>query len=49
LGYAFRVNTFWDVAEGPRIRAEAIRGKRIDKSDANGNAIRVNLLFYYDF
>ncbi len=48
-GYTFRVNTFWDVAEGARIGAEAIWGKRVDKSNIEGDAIRGNLLFYYDF
>ncbi len=48
-GFTLRANTFWDIAEGARIGAEGILGKRIDKSEIDGNALRVNLLFYYDF
>ncbi|NJN26362.1 MAG: hypothetical protein HC819_10475 [Cyclobacteriaceae bacterium] len=48
-GYTLRCNTFWDIAEGARVGAEAIWGKRIDKSNINGGALRGNLLFYYDF
>jgi len=48
-GVTLRANTFWDIAEGARVGAEGIWGKRIDKSKVDGNALRLNLLFYYDF
>jgi len=48
-GFTDRGNTFWDVAEGARIGTEGIWGRRVDKGPTDGDAIRVNLLFYYDF
>ncbi|MBN3520670.1 hypothetical protein JYB62_11735 [Algoriphagus lutimaris] len=48
-GYSFRVNTFWDLAEGAKVGGEAIWGKRQDNDRQKGNALRLNILFYYDF
>ena len=48
-GHSLRVNTFWDLAEGAKIGAEAIWGNRVDKNKQKGDALRLNLLFYYDF
>jgi hypothetical protein len=48
-GHTFRFNTFWDIAEGSKIGAEVIRGRRTDKDRDRGEATRINLLFYYDF
>ncbi|TDQ19285.1 hypothetical protein DFQ04_1106 [Algoriphagus boseongensis] len=48
-GYSFRVNTFWDLTEGAKIGGEAIWGNRVDNDRQKGNALRLNILFYYDF
>lgn len=48
-GYTLILNTFWNIVEGAKLGAECIWGKRIDKGGTNGEALRVNLLFYYDF
>lgn len=49
LGYAIELNTFWEIVEGANLGGELIWGKRVDKSTAHGDAVRFNLLFYYDF
>ncbi len=48
-GFTIRSNTFWDITDGSKIGAEFIWGERIDKNYVSGNAVRFNLLFYYDF
>jgi len=48
-GQAFRVNTFWDITDGAKAGGELIWGNRENKNGEIGNAIRFNLLFYYDF
>lgn len=48
-GGTFRVNTFWDLAEGATIGLEGVWGKRVDVNDLTGDALRASLLFYYDF
>jgi len=49
LGYAFLLNTFWDIVEGAKIGGEIIWGQRVDKNTSRGDATRINFLFYYDF
>jgi hypothetical protein len=48
-GNTLRVNTFWDIVEGARVGIEGIWGKRLNVDKADGDALRLNLLFYYDF
>jgi hypothetical protein len=48
-GDNFRFNTFWSIVDGARLGAEYIHAIRRDKGGANGDANRVNVLFYYDF
>jgi hypothetical protein len=48
-GYTYRVNTFWDITDGAKAGGEVIWGTRENKEGTIGNAIRFNLLFYYDF
>ena len=48
-GHTLRVNTFWDITEGAKIGLEAIWGNRVDRNIHKGDAIRINLLAYYDF
>ena len=48
-GYTLRADTFWNITEGAKLGGEIIWGKRIDKNNSDGNAFRMNLLFYYDF
>jgi hypothetical protein len=48
-GNTLRVNTFWDIVEGARVGIEGIWGKRLNADKADGDALRLNLLFYYDF
>ncbi len=48
-GYTLRANTFWHVVKGATVGAEAVWGKRINENSLDGNAVRINLLFYYDF
>lgn len=48
-GHTFHFNTFWDVVEGAKVGLEVIWGERINKSKESGEALRVNMLFYYDF
>jgi len=47
-GMSCQINTFWEVVEGARLGVEAIWGKRVDVDFSHGNALRFNLLFYYD-
>ncbi|MBD8487247.1 hypothetical protein IFO69_00665 [Echinicola sp. CAU 1574] len=48
-GTTWRANTFWDFIEGAKLGAEIIYGRRVDHNHVKGNAVRFNLLFYYDF
>jgi hypothetical protein len=48
-GYTVRMNTFWEITEGAKAGGEIIYGSRENKDNATGNAVRFNLLFYYDF
>jgi hypothetical protein len=48
-GYTVRMNTFWDITEGAKAGGEFIYGNRENKDSATGDAVRFNLLFYYDF
>ena len=48
-GHTVRANTFWDITDGAKIGVEAIWGNRVDKNNQKGNAVRINLLAYYDF
>jgi hypothetical protein len=49
LGRTARTNTFWDITDGAKVGAEAIWGMRRNKTDGFGDALRFNMLFYYDF
>ncbi len=44
-----RMNTFWDITDGAKAGGEFIWGNRSDKDRISGDALRFNLLFYYDF
>ncbi|MCX2743883.1 DcaP family trimeric outer membrane transporter [Mangrovivirga sp. M17] len=48
-GQTIRSNTFWDVSDGAKIGGEIIWGQRTNKNFVKGDAIRVNVLVYYDF
>ncbi|WP_296705676.1 DcaP family trimeric outer membrane transporter, partial [Algoriphagus sp.] len=48
-GHTMRMNTFWDITDGAKTGAEITWGKRVNKNEVYGNALRFNLLFYYDF
>ena len=48
-GHTLRTNTFWDITDGAKAGGEFIWGNRRDKDGTTGDALRFNLLFYYDF
>ena len=48
-GHTLRANTFWDITDGAKAGAEFIWGNRRNKDGVIGDALRFNLLFYYDF
>ena len=48
-GRTVRMNTFWNITDGAKAGGEFIWGNRNDKDGVSGNALRFNLLFYYDF
>ena len=48
-GHTIRMNTFWNITDGAKIGGEFIWGDRINKNKISGDALRFNLLFYYDF
>ncbi len=48
-GYSLHFNTFWTVVEGAKLGAEAIWGQRFDRVATRGDALRLNILAYYDF
>jgi hypothetical protein len=48
-GQTLRTNTFWDVVEGSKLGMEVIWGQRFNKDLSADQAIRLNVLFYYDF
>ena len=48
-GHTLRTNTFWDITDGAKAGGEFIWGNRQDKNGTTGDALRFNLLFYYDF
>jgi len=48
-GQTLRTNTFWDVVEGSKLGMEVIWGQRFNKDMAADQALRLNVLFYYDF
>lgn len=46
---SFSFDAFWHIYEGTRLGAEYAFGKRYDKDFNSGKAVRVSILFYYDF
>ena len=48
-GSTWHLNTFYQPVDGAKAGIEGIWGQRADKSNANGNAFRFNMIFYYDF
>ncbi len=48
-GHTLRANTFWDITDGAKAGTEFIWGNRKNKDGVTGDALRFNLLFYYDF
>jgi len=48
-GVTLRLDTFWDPVEGTKLGGEVIWGEREDKDGSRGNALRFNMLTYYDF
>jgi DcaP outer membrane protein len=48
-GSTIRINSFWKAIEGAKLGIEGIWGKRTNKNNEKGNALRINALFYYDF
>ena len=48
-GHTLRANTFWDITDGAKAGGEFIWGNRKNKDGVTGDALRFNLLFYYDF
>jgi hypothetical protein len=48
-GHTVRMNTFWDITDGAKAGGEFIWGNRSNKDGVSGDALRFNLLFYYDF
>ncbi len=48
-GHSLRMNTFWDITDGATIGMEGIWGNRLDIGKQTGHALRLNILFYYDF
>ena len=48
-GSTWHINNFYKPVEGAKVGFEAIWGQRANKSRSSGDAIRFNLLFYYDF
>jgi hypothetical protein len=48
-GQTIRTNAFWDVVEGSKLGMEVIWGQRFNKDLAADQALRLNVLFYYDF
>jgi hypothetical protein len=48
-GSTWHLNTFYKPVDGAKVGIEGIWGQRTDKSNANGNAFRFNMIFYYDF
>ncbi|QCK15446.1 DcaP family trimeric outer membrane transporter [Mangrovivirga cuniculi] len=48
-GQTIRSNTFWNISDGARIGGEIIWGQRTNRDFTTGNAVRLNVLVYYDF
>lgn len=49
LSYSLHINTFFAISSGARLGVEAIYGRRVNKDWNSGDALRLNLLAYYDF
>ena len=48
-GSTWHLNTFYKPVDGAKLGIEGIWGTRTDKSKVDGDAFRLNMLFYYDF
>jgi len=48
-GQTFRTNTFWSPTEGAKLGAEFIWARKHTMDGQHGDAVRLNVLFYYDF